>query len=918
MGTFNFLRRSFGLEHRCGQQARRRPRLFLEALEERALLTAYVFVDFGDNFPLSGSNRVLTTTSGAVRDVNDVAFTPNLVIQGPQLTDINNNAYADNTAVSFTQFNFTAEQRAQMMGIARRAFAGLNVTVVELTATAQTLADGRTVAGTTNMRGISDTLRSGQASHDVYIIAATPGIGAANANPRFFAKNGYGGIAPTGTVLGDVTDLQGATNDHDDLVLAFVDAGTGVNFVGNTLAHEAGHALGLQHAVTTAAPAPPPGSTATPINNAIHTSEVMSYLSDGDIFFSRFPMVRGDDNTNPTPPPAPPAPPPPPPPLNNNDLEALRGQSTPFDQLRVDPSVGENPNLHYISGTGAHDIITITRGSGDTANVTVQAFTDNTYTTAIIVPGTSGTIYSYTVDLDRRLLVQDGLGDDRIIIDGALNVRVDVDGMDGNDEVIINDQATFATMATAYTVTATEVSRLRLDNFGIVVPTLLTVGYVGIEEVTLNTGGSSSGALVNVDSNATNLNINLGGFLNVVTIGGGRLDAVGGHVEVRGSGGYDALVLNDQDNTSNFLWSRLPTYTLNVNSINFTQITQQYGIPRWTHSVDIVYTGMEQLDVRAGSTWDDISIHTHDRNVHANIYAGGGGDAVRFAPSSGNLDSVPGVFTIEGGEGSDSLTFSDQSLQNDPFWGTTNHVTYTVDSQSVSRVNVVTFFEFTYTTSFQAGHKEFETLEINGGTTGNVFNIRGTTEGAQTTFRTGSGADRIVVGAAINHLQNVLSSFTVEGGEGIDVLEVHDEFNPYTDAGFGSYEVADTYVRAGNYIYHTGLDEVQLNTSNQPDYVTVSRTRAAVPLTIATNDGEDTVTIGYDTLDSLPGLLKVFGGAGGNTLVVNDSALTAPATWTRSATSIVRERTEAGTRRWTPPATSTSADNSPRRRRWAA
>ena len=45
----------------------RSARPMLEALEDRIVPTQAVFVDFGDNFPLSGGNRTLTTTVGAVR-----------------------------------------------------------------------------------------------------------------------------------------------------------------------------------------------------------------------------------------------------------------------------------------------------------------------------------------------------------------------------------------------------------------------------------------------------------------------------------------------------------------------------------------------------------------------------------------------------------------------------------------------------------------------------------------------------------------------------------------------------------------------------------------------------------------------------------------------------------------------------------
>src|SRR5262249_32929640 len=145
------------------------------------------------------------------------------------------------------------------------------------------------------------------------------------------------------------------------------------------------------------------------------------------------------------------------------DLLARQGQQTPFDQLRLDANVGENPNLHYISGTGAHDIIRISKGAGNTANVTVSAFDDNKYKKPITVPGTgfllipATTTYSYTVPLDRPLLVQAGLGDDEIVLSGDLDTQVSVDGGDGTDSIRVDDSADLA--AFSYTVTNAAVTR---------------------------------------------------------------------------------------------------------------------------------------------------------------------------------------------------------------------------------------------------------------------------------------------------------------------------------------------------------------------------------------------------------------------------------------------------------------------------
>lgn len=432
-------RRSATKARPATKPAKFRPRLL--TLEDRVTPTQCIFVDFGDNFPVSGTNRVLTTTVGAVRDVataqrdnnnNPIPFT---VVQGPQLKDASKNNYSDATAVSLTRFNYTAGQRAQIMQMVRRAFAAVNVRVVELTPTVQTVPDGRTVVGAGNLADVVAAMRGNNTgSSDVYIVAATPAIGPSNDNPNTFATNAYGGISPTGTVLGEQADLQSSVNNHDDLALAFVNSN--LNFVANTIVHEAGHCMGLQHAVTNAAPA------GTAVNNLIHTSEVMSYLSGGggatpEFFFTRFPMVRGDDNTpssGSTP-------------FNNNDLEARDNpntndndpnttedvETTPFDQLRVDPNVGENPALHFISGTAAHDIITISENNlaNSGLTVTVRAFSDAAHTTAITVPGTTGTTYTYHIAPDRALLIEAGPGDDVINLEtgGTVTIR----GGSGND-----------------------------------------------------------------------------------------------------------------------------------------------------------------------------------------------------------------------------------------------------------------------------------------------------------------------------------------------------------------------------------------------------------------------------------------------------------------------------------------------------
>jgi hypothetical protein len=227
----------------------------------------------------------------------------------------------------------------------------------------------------------------------------------------------------------DISDLNLAANVHDDVAVVFTDSSFGYNFnTMNNIAHEAGHNFGLQHSLT--------NSSGTPATDLLHLSEVTSYLNTNSttssIAFSRYPMIRGDGNS-----PAPGVL------LNYNDLEARTGDVTPWDQLATDGNVGPNPNYTFVSGTGAHDLIEITR-SGAVATVNVTAYADAARTSPITVPSVGGFTYSYNIPLTQPILVFAGASNDLIRINGDLGVAVEVDGMLDTDEVVINTSGAIA------------------------------------------------------------------------------------------------------------------------------------------------------------------------------------------------------------------------------------------------------------------------------------------------------------------------------------------------------------------------------------------------------------------------------------------------------------------------------------------
>jgi len=293
-------------------------------------------------------------------------------------------------ALNIVRQPFSASDRTRMIAEVTRSYLPLNITVVELKATPQTTADGRFVAGAASMTDAVNTLRAGDTtSRDAYVFVGTFVAAPGTANQIIYNGSQFGGTSPVSGL--DTSDLTSASNLHDDVAIVCDSSGL-YNFnTMNNIAHEAGHCFGLQHSLTNSS-----GNAATDL---LHQSEIMSYLNTNtttsSIAFSRYPVIRGDGNS----------------PggalVNYNDLEARGGAMTPFDQLAADPNVGANPLFTFVSGTGANDIITITK-SGAVANVTVQAFGNAAYTQPITVPGIGGTTYSYTIPLTNTILIYGG------------------------------------------------------------------------------------------------------------------------------------------------------------------------------------------------------------------------------------------------------------------------------------------------------------------------------------------------------------------------------------------------------------------------------------------------------------------------------------------------------------------------------
>jgi len=118
-----------------------------------------------------------------------------------------------------------------------------------------------------------------------------------------------------------------------------------------------------------------------------------------------------------------------------------------YTQLINDPDIGPNPDVAYVTGTGGFDQIFITRMNSTQAQVTVNAYTDATYSTSIsaaaAADGNNGVVssYSYTINLAKivtpgrasdtqpfKIIVDGTTSEDQIYLDPTLGVEVQVHG----------------------------------------------------------------------------------------------------------------------------------------------------------------------------------------------------------------------------------------------------------------------------------------------------------------------------------------------------------------------------------------------------------------------------------------------------------------------------------------------------------
>ncbi|HEX8911732.1 MAG TPA: hypothetical protein VF796_05190, partial [Humisphaera sp.] len=326
-------------------------------------------------------------------------------------------------------------------------------------------------------------------------------------------------------------------------------------------------------------------------------------------------------------------------------------------------------------------------------------------------------------------------------------------------------------------------------------------------------------------------------------------------------------------------------------------------------SAAVGYTGLATLDVLLGSGGNAVTVTGTPAGTATTLDTGGGNDVVVVQATAGplalrtgdgtnkttvgtSLAAVAGKVTVTG-NGSDALTLDD-SANASPAAGTLTATglsgfgTGGIDYAGVKTVTlnlgsagdtlaVASTAAATATTVNANGGNDTSTIAslagtatVNTGAGDDAVNVRSTA--AELAVDTGTGNDVVTVGgaAAGGTTAGVTKALTV-AGNGSAALVLDDSGNASPVA----VTVTATAVRGltGGAVNYAGLKSLTLNLGGGADAATVTATAAGTSTAVNAGGGDDAIAVaapgGIATV--LAGPVTVDGGAGANTLLVDDA-----------------------------------------------
>jgi len=397
-----------------------------EVLEARRLLTTTFFLDFGTGFGTDG----LETTAAEFRDVHNGTEDSGTDLVGSQSRLRSNETLAGTDELVLTRLDYdfdgdgdsgdvddAQELQNSVRSIVARALAPFDIDVVS--------------ASASSLKDVSDALdrneRARDGNNDAYQFVVTVTTDA-------FSRAG-GSVGENLTLNGRAASLDihspGRANLNDEATLTFADfvlpRTNGVpgsadfnrdlaHRLAYVAVHEGLHTFGLAHtAATGEVPRGSNGEETADQRMLADADAIQAFISNAETtnIVTRFPLR----------------------------LEELTTSSNNYDQLANDADIGlvdrnNNgvPDFAYVTGTGAHDRITLTEQADGSIRVRVDAFRNARMFSRDRIASQSYTIRP-GVDTDGRIVIDASINNDLVLVNTNVDVDLTIRGGDGNDRL---------------------------------------------------------------------------------------------------------------------------------------------------------------------------------------------------------------------------------------------------------------------------------------------------------------------------------------------------------------------------------------------------------------------------------------------------------------------------------------------------
>jgi hypothetical protein len=268
-----------------------------------------------------------------------------------------------------------------------------------------------------------------------------------------------------------------------------------------------------------------------------------------------------------------------------------------------------------------------------------------------------------------------------------------------------------------------------------------------------------------------------------------------------------------------------------------------------------------------------------------------------------NLATLPSTITIVG-DGTQSLIVDGTSSLNSLFVVNNNSVQHytTTISRSLPLHTLTNTINYSNLTS----------LTVVGDTTaGTAFTVLSASPATPVSLRGGAAADSFQVGSTSTSLSAIQSLISVNGNGGADTFVVDDQLSPpaLTLIRSRNFEVTNqaiTWSETTGISLHpipiidtfqyTNIPNITIYGNNVGTTYSIPSTAAGTTVSIIAGSGNDSVSLGdnADSLDGILGPVVVNGGGGSNSLVFNDTASTAPESYTINGSQLLRGGTPIG------------------------